>query len=49
MQLTAARLNAEFGYDAGYQGDGFPVVLNDMLPIPDFDDYGRPIPDASYN
>ncbi|CAN5715332.1 hypothetical protein BH09PLA1_BH09PLA1_34760 [soil metagenome] len=49
IQLTAARRNAEFGLAPGYHGDAFPVVMNDMLPIPDFDDYGRPIQGHSYN
>jgi hypothetical protein len=49
MQLTAARLNAEYGYDpAEYQGVELPGAMNDMLPIPDFDDYGRPV-GPSYN
>lgn len=49
MQLTAMRLNAEYGFVPGYDGSGgaFPV-LNDALAIPDFDDYGRPI-GPSYN
>lgn len=48
MQLTAQRLAAEYGNDPAYQGEGFPV-MNDMLPIPDFDDYGRPLPGPGYN
>jgi hypothetical protein len=48
MQLTAARLAAEYGNEPAYQGEGFPV-MNDMLPIPDFDDYGRPLPGPGYN
>jgi hypothetical protein len=48
MQLTAQRLEAEYGYAPGYHGEGFPV-MNDMLPIPDFDDQGRPVGCPSYN
>jgi hypothetical protein len=47
MQLTAARLNAEYGFAPGYDGGGFPVI-NESLSIPDFDDYGHPI-GPSYN
>ncbi|MBC8106753.1 MAG: hypothetical protein H7Z14_09205 [Anaerolineae bacterium] len=49
MQLTALRLNAEYGFMPGYDGTGgaFPVI-NDALAIPDFDDYGRPV-GHSYN
>lgn len=45
MQLTAARLNAEYGYGQENQD----AVMNDMLPIPDFDDQGRPLGYPSYN
>ena len=42
MQLTAAASKPNSA-TAGLHNDGYPVVLNDMLPIPDFDDQGRPI------
>ena len=45
MQLTAQRLHAEYGYSEYNQDQ----VINDMLPIPNFDDHGRPVGYPSYN
>jgi hypothetical protein len=44
MQLTAARLQAEYGYDPNDQ-----QVIHNMLPVPNFDEYGRPTGYPSYN